>query len=153
MKKLLFVLAALLIVSGAFAQNKTAYLGLYQRGGAQHLKTTLLYNNTPVKLGRRNLAEVLNMLSDLGWEIDRMYHIKRFCLLPVTRHKYHIILKKEYQAGENPFRGLSPAEIAKKMYSSSFLSQATTSIDNSALCQHTDLAEVHSPEKEVNIGR
>ncbi len=44
-----------------------------------HLKTTLIFNNRPVYLGKKNLGEVLNMLAESGWEIDKN------------------------QAGENPF--------------------------------------------------
>lgn len=93
------------IVGSISAQNKTAYLDLYQRGGAQHLRTTLIFNKKPLYLGKRNLGEVLNMLAESGWEVDKTFNVKRFGI-PVTRHKFHIVLKKEYQAGENPFDGL-----------------------------------------------
>ena len=36
-----------------------------------HLKTTLIFNNRPVYLGKKNLGEVLNMLAESGWEIDK----------------------------------------------------------------------------------
>lgn len=32
---------------------------------------------------------------------------------PFTRHKFHIILKKEYTDGENPFRGLASLDVYK----------------------------------------
>ena len=67
-----------------------------------HLKTTLIFNNRPVYLGKKNLGEVLNMLAESGWEIE--LNVRRVCWFwPFTRHKFHFVLKKEYQAGENPF--------------------------------------------------
>lgn len=65
-----------------------------------HLKTTLIFNNRPVYLGKKNLGEVLNMLAESGWEVDKILNVRR---LGITRHKFHVVLKKEYQAGENPF--------------------------------------------------
>ena len=104
MKKLIALLAAMAIAGSISAQNKTAYLDLYQRGGAMHLKTTLIFNNRPVYLGKKNLGEVLNMLAESGWEIDKTLNVRRVCWFwPFTRHKFHFVLKKEYQAGENPF--------------------------------------------------
>ena len=100
MKKLIALLAAMAIAGSISAQNKTAYLDLYQRGGAMHLKTTLIFNNRPVYLGKKNLGEVLNMLAESGWEVDKILNVRR---LGITRHKFHVVLKKEYQAGENPF--------------------------------------------------
>ena len=107
MKKLIALLAAMAIAGSISAQNKTAYLDLYQRGGAMHLKTTLIFNNRPVYLGKKNLGEVLNMLAESGWEIDKTLNVRRVCWFwPFTRHKFHFVLKKEYQEGENPFDGL-----------------------------------------------
>ena len=104
MKKLIALLAAMAIVGSISAQSKTAYLDLYQRGGAMHLKTTLIFNNSPIYLGKKNLGEVLNMLAESGWEIDKTLNVRRVCWFwPFTRHKFHFVLKKEYQAGENPF--------------------------------------------------
>ena len=77
MKKLITVLAAMAIVGAVSAQSKTAYLDLYQRGGAQHLRTTLIFYQEPIYLGKKNLGEVLNMLAGLGWEIDKTLHVRR----------------------------------------------------------------------------
>ena len=104
MKKLITLLAAMAIFGSISAQSKTAYLDLYQRGGAQHLRTTLIFNKKPIYLGKKNLGEVLNMLAESGWEIDKTLNVRRVCWFwPFTRHKFHFVLKKEYQAGENPF--------------------------------------------------
>ncbi|MDE6777886.1 MAG: leucine-rich repeat domain-containing protein [Alistipes sp.] len=106
MKKLTTMLAAALLACTATAQTQTAYLDLYQRGGGQHLKTTLTFDGSPVDLGRRSLGETLNLLAGLGWEVDQtLVGANRVMFFP-TRHKFHIILRKVFRAGENPFEGL-----------------------------------------------
>lgn len=108
MKSLIALLVAVTISCGICAQTRTAYLDLYQRGGAKHLRTTLTYDNHTVYIGKNNLGEVLNRLAESGWEIDRVMNIRRIAwFFPFTRHKFHIILKKEYTDGENPFDGLA----------------------------------------------
>ena len=108
MKNLIALLVAVTISCGICAQTRTAYLDLYQRGGAKHLRTTLTYDNHTVYIGKNNLGEVLNRLAESGWEIDRVMNIRRIAwFFPFTRHKFHIILKKEYTDGENPFDGLA----------------------------------------------
>lgn len=105
MKKLLIMLMAILIATSVSAQTRTAYLDLYQRGGGQHLRTTLIFDGKPIYIGRRNLGQTLNMLSQLGWEVDHtLIGANRILFLP-TRHKFHIILKKKYHPGEDPFAG------------------------------------------------
>lgn len=100
---MVFILCGLCIS----AQTKVAYLDLYQRGGGKNLITTIMYNQNPITYGRMNLGEALNFLADKGWVIDQtLVGARRIPLLFVTRHKFHIILKKEYQYGENPFEGL-----------------------------------------------
>ena len=106
MKKLITLLAAMVIAGSVSAQSQTAYLDLYQRGNGQHLRTTLIFNQEPIYLGKKNLGEVLNMLAELGWKVDKTFAVRRIGI-PITRHKFHIILKKEYQVGENPFEGLT----------------------------------------------
>lgn len=104
MKKILVTLFALAVVTQIYAETKTAYLDLYQRGGGQNLITTILYSNNPLCLGRKNLGEMLNVLSNLGWEIAAApgtTTIKNG--FGITRHKFHIILKKEYNDNECPF--------------------------------------------------
>ena len=114
MKKYFLLLISILsITSVSNAQTKTAYCDLYVRGGAQHQRTTLMYNNTPLKIGKANTAEMLNALSALGWELKgndisgSMIEVKRFYGWPITRHKYHFILCKTYSDNENPYQGLS----------------------------------------------
>ena len=155
MKKLITVLAAMAIVGGVSAQSKTAYLDLYQRGGAQHLRTTLIFYQEPIYLGKKNLGEVLNMLAGLGWEIDKTLHVRRIAyFFPWTRHKFHIILKKEYQEGENPYEGIkgikyNDAETQEALSSR----EDDTNINKYECYKRTDLKEVHIPKNIVNIGK
>ena len=160
MKKLIALLAAMAIAGSISAQNKTAYLDLYQRGGAMHLKTTLIFNNRPVYLGKKNLGEVLNMLAESGWEIDKTLNVRRVCWFwPFTRHKFHLVLKKEYQAGENPFAQIQTNVIkslkqGKTSMQESYSNQENvTVIKNSAFYRKIDLKEIHIPNSIVKIGR
>lgn len=107
MKKFFILMVFILCGLCISAQTKVAYLDLYQRGGGKNLITTIMYNQNPITYGRMNLGEALNFLADKGWVIDQtLVGARRIPLLFVTRHKFHIILKKEYQYGENPFEGL-----------------------------------------------
>lgn len=106
MKRILTLTAAALLACTATAQTQTAYLDLYQRGGGQHLRTSLTFDGNPVDLGRHSLGETLNLLAGLGWEVDKtLVGANRVLFFP-TRHKFHIILKKKFLPGENPFDGL-----------------------------------------------
>lgn len=105
MKKLITLMAALAITCGVSAQTKTAYLDLYQRGGGLHLKTNVSFDQKSISLAKTNLGETLNALSEMGWSVDQTFTIRRHGV-PITRHKFHVILKKEYTNGENPFEGL-----------------------------------------------
>ncbi len=116
-KYFLTLISVLSIVSFSNAQTKTAYCDLYVRGGGQHQRTTIMYNGTPLKIGKANTAQMLNALSTLGWELQNdisgsIIEVKRFFGWPMTRHKYHIILNKTYAANEDPYQGLN--EIIKK---------------------------------------
>lgn len=112
MKKIILLFVALVSISTiSSAQTKTAYCDLYVRGGGQHLRTTVMYNQKPIYVGRANTAEMLNKLSELGWEIQNdisgsIINVKRAPAL-CTRHKFHLILKKTYSENENPFQGLN----------------------------------------------
>ena len=69
---------------------------------------TIMYNNTPYEMhpdsNRSNLGNVLNELAADGWVLDRDIVIPRHPMhSSFTRHKLHLIMKKEYQEGENPF--------------------------------------------------
>ena len=47
------------------------------------------------------------MLAESGWEIDRTLNVRRLgWFWPFTRHKFHVILKKEYNNKENLFEGM-----------------------------------------------
>lgn len=109
MKKFIILVACIVCAACATAQTKVAYLDLYQRGGARHLRTTLMFNDTKMWCGKMTLGKALNMLAEDGWIVDQtLIGANRVgCAFVFTRHKFHIILKKEYQQGENPFEKLS----------------------------------------------
>ena len=146
------------IIGSISAQSKTAYLDLYQRGGAMHLKTTLIFNKKPVYLGKKNLGEVLNMLAESGWEVDKTFNVRRFGFW-VTRHKFHVVLKKEYQAGENPFEQtltnvIKSLKQEKTSMQESYSNQENvTAIENSEFYNREDLKEIHIPNSIIKIGR
>lgn len=101
----LFSLFSLIVV----AQTQTAYCDVYARGGGQNMRITILYDNNKHYIGRANLGFVLNKFSRNGWILDQNIVIPRhpFGSFPVTRHKLHLIMKKEYQQDiENPFISL-----------------------------------------------
>lgn len=159
MKRSLLIMA-LMTVLGASAQTKTAYLDLYQRGGAHHLKTSLNFEQKTIFLGIKNLGEVLNMLSELGWEVDQTINVRR-AGIPVTRHKFHIILKKEYQAGEDPFDGLiftyNPYSLPNSNGKPSVTQQENIllfnrEIPNNAFQNNHELTEFSIPETVTSIG-
>lgn len=153
MKKLITLLAAMAIALCASAQTKTAYLDLYQRGGARHLRTTLMFDGKPVYIGVKNLGEVLNELSGLGWEVDKTFNVKRSPDYNIfTRHKFHVILKKEYTAGENPFEGLS-SSVPSTMESQKtiFIPEDITSVAKWGYYKRTDLNEIHLHKNVINI--
>lgn len=109
MKKLLCLcFLSLLSEAGQAQKTKAAYQDMYQRGGGQHLRTTLIMDHSSIYLGRKNLGEVLNLLSGFGWQVDQtLIGAKRgFPNTWITRHKFHIILKKDYLEGTDPFREL-----------------------------------------------
>lgn len=109
MKKIIILVACTVYAACATAQTKVAYLDLYQRGGARHLRTTLMFNDTKMWCGKMTLGKALNILAEDGWVVDQtLIGANRVgAAFFVTRHKFHIILKKEYQQGENPFEKLS----------------------------------------------
>ena len=162
MKKLITLLAAMAIFGSISAQSKTAYLDLYQRGGAQHLRTTLIFNKKTIYLGKKNLGEVLNMLAESGWEVDKILNVRR---LGITRHKFHVVLKKEYQAGENPFAEVqtnvikslkqerTPMQESYSNQENVTIQENVTVIKNSAFYKKKGLKEIHIPNSIVKIGR
>lgn len=120
MKKLLFILALSLFSLDVSAQTKTAYCDVYARGGGKHMKITIIFNNTPYIYpngNRSNLGNVLNVLAADGWVLDRDVVIPRHPLYSTfTRHKLHLIMKKEYQEGENPFAYINKEFYSNKKY-------------------------------------
>ena len=111
MKRLLLLVAVLISIGDLSAQTKTAYCDVYARGGGKHLKITIMYDGNkfydymlaPYNT-RSNIGDVLNMLAEDGWELHETVVIPRHPFYSLfTRHKLHLIMKKEYQPGENPF--------------------------------------------------
>ena len=111
MKRLLLLVAVLISIGNLSAQTKTAYCDVYARGGGKHLKITIMYDGNkfydymlaPYNT-RSNIGDVLNMLAEDGWELHETVVIPRHPFFSLfTRHKLHLIMKKEYQPGENPF--------------------------------------------------
>ncbi len=61
---------------------------------------------------RSNLGNVLNVLASDGWVLDRDIVIPRHPFHSTfTRHKLHLIMKKEYQEGEKPFSLFEPLQM------------------------------------------
>lgn len=91
------------------AQTKTAYCDVYARGGGQKMKVTVLYGKKPFLIGKKtNLGVVFDKLCNDGWVVDESLVIPRNgSLVFWTRHKIHLIMKKEYNEGENPFAAFS----------------------------------------------
>ena len=156
MKKMIVLLAITAMALSVSAQTKTAYLDLYQRGGARHLRTTLMWNERPVQLGKRNLGEVLNMLSECGWEVDhtlsRKVYVKRsLWFFPYSRHKFHLVLKKEYREGEDPFAGLCGRGGIEPQEKVVFIPEGSIAVEVSEFSGRTNLQEVHLPQQIAKI--
>lgn len=109
MKRLFLAFFLMMCAFGASAQEtKTTYCDVYVRGGAKNQKVTIMYCNKMLNLNNSNMAEALDILGNDGWELDQVVPVQRmpFLYIPlfsVTRHKVHLIMKKEYNEGENPF--------------------------------------------------
>ena len=143
MKKLLLILALSLCLFDVSAQTKTAYCDVYARGGGKHMRITIMYNNTPYEMypngNRSNLGNVLNVLASDGWVLDRDIVIPRHPFHSTfTRHKLHLIMKKEYQEGEKPFSLFEPLQ----MLVCDELSVNTSESKDEAVGNTIDTAEV-----------
>ena len=109
MKRLFLAFFLMMCAFGASAQEtKITYCDVYVRGGAKNQKVTIMYCNKMLNLNNSNMAEALDILGNDGWELDQVVPVQRmpFLYIPlfsVTRHKVHLIMKKEYNEGENPF--------------------------------------------------
>ena len=152
MKTLIAVLVVMTFIGSVSAQSRTAYLDLYQRGGARHLRTTLIFDNESIYLGKKNLGEVLNMLAESGWKVDKTLNVRRIAWsFPFTRHKFHIVLKKEYQEGENPYDGI---KINDDVTIESFsIQENVTAINKFEFYKRIDLMEVFIHKNIVSIGK
>ena len=120
MKRLSLFIALAAIAVSVSAQTKVAYCDVYVRGGGQNLKVTIMYNNTPHKIfggtNRTNMGDVLNIFAADGWVLDKDIVIPRFHWWSwCTRHKLHLIMKKEYQTGENPFAMLQSSRYSNNI--------------------------------------
>lgn len=66
---------------------------------------------------RTNLSDVLNHLSYAGWELEETIVIPRVPIY-ATRHKLHLIMKKEVANGEDPYSALSDPQRESRLYQS-----------------------------------
>lgn len=114
MKKLLLALLVSFIVLNVSAQTKTAYCDVYARGGGLNLNITISFDGNSFDYSQRmNIGEILNIMASDGWVLDREIVIPRHPVFSTfTRHKLHIIMKKEYQEGENPFGLFESQEVS-----------------------------------------
>lgn len=105
MKKLLFVLILSLFSFDVSAQTKTAYCDVYMRGGYDCMSVTIMYDSDSHQLNRSySIGEILNIMAEDGWVLDNDIVIPRQPFFSMfTRHKLHLIMKKEYNNGEDPF--------------------------------------------------
>ena len=105
MKKLLLLIGLICCIGSVSAQTKTAYCDVYMRGGYDCMTVTLMYDSNSHRLNRSySMGEILNIIAEDGWVLDNDIVIPRHPLYSFfTRHKLHLIMKKEYNTGENPF--------------------------------------------------
>lgn len=114
MKRILLAIAVMLSVWTVSAQTKTAYCDVYLRGGGLNLNATIAFNgNTYDYIERVNIGEIINEFAAAGWVLQETVVIPRHPFSSMfTRHKLHLIMKKEYKEGENPFKGLGTTYIS-----------------------------------------
>lgn len=105
MKKLLLILVLSLFLFDVSAQTKTAYCDVYMRGGYDCMSVTIMYDSDSHNLNRSySMGEILNIMAEDGWVLENDIVIPRHPFFSMfTRHKLHLIMKKEYSTGENPF--------------------------------------------------
>lgn len=125
------------------AQSKVAYCDVYVRGGGQNLRVTVMYNNYVHHFKRANMGGILNAFAAEGWALDSEIVIPRFHWWSwCTRHKLHLIMKKEYQAGENPFKNLSSLRFNKTNLT------ATTATEEKP-AQNKSIGTIYSTQKHT----
>ena len=109
MKKLFIAFFLIMCAFSASAQEtKTTYCDIYVRGGAKNQKVTIMYCHKIFNLNNANMAQALDILGNDGWVLDQVVPVQRMynpLVMPfwITRHKVHLIMKKEFNEGENPF--------------------------------------------------
>ena len=96
------------VFSASAQQTKTTYCDVYVRGGAKNQKVTIMYCDKIFNLNNANMAQALDILGNDGWVLDQVVPVQRMYspfIAPFwfTRHKVHLIMKKEFNEGENPF--------------------------------------------------
>ena len=105
MKKLLLLIGLICCFGSASAQTKTAYCDVYMRGGYDCMTVTIMYDSNSHRLNRSySMGEILNIMAEDDWVLDNDIVIPRHPWFSFfTRHKLHLIMKKEYNKGEDPF--------------------------------------------------
>lgn len=81
------------------SQVKTAYIDVYVRGGGQNLMVNLMFNNQNLAtISRSNMGDILTILGANGWVLDQaIMGVRPYAFWSAfTRHKTHLIMKKEY---------------------------------------------------------
>jgi hypothetical protein len=111
------------------AQVKYTYCDVYARGGWNNMNITIMHNNKVILQTKGNISFAINAMADQGWVLDESIVIPRQGL-PVTRHKLHFIMKKEYVKEDKlllPNVGNSTAK-ATESNSSNYVKAANSSI-------------------------
>ena len=105
MKKLLLLVGLICCIGSVSAQTKTAYCDVYMRGGYDCMTVTIMFDSDSHRLNRSySMGEILNIMAEDGWILDNDIVIPRHPWFSYfTRHKLHLIMKKEYNKGEDPF--------------------------------------------------
>ena len=105
MKKLLLLISLICCFGSASAQTKTAYCDVYMRGGYDCMTVTIMFDSNSHRLNRSySMGEILNIMAEDDWVLDNDIVIPRHPWFSYfTRHKLHLIMKKEYNKGEDPF--------------------------------------------------
>ena len=69
------------------------------------MTVTIMYDSNSHRLNRSySMGEILNIMAEDDWVLDNDIVIPRHPFFSIfTRHKLHLIMKKEYNTGENPF--------------------------------------------------
>ena len=75
------------------------------RGGYDCMTVTIMFDSNSYQLDKSyNMGEILNILAEDDWVLDNDIVIPRHPWFSFfTRHKLHLIMKKEYNIGEDPF--------------------------------------------------